>query len=708
MHVDISGTHFVIAVTGIVLSVATAILALVKDFRSVAYRTFAAGMLALAAETIFFLLGLKATRSSEAIYWAKWTLTASAFLPGSWLIFSFSYARENYKEFLAKWKWAVLAAFALHLPLVLLGRGFLFDRFADMTSAGYWIIPLGLSGYVFYVCFLLSSVLILANLEKTLKSSSGKIRWQIKFSLIGIGALFAARIYTSTQILLFSTMDMQLLTTNSSILVVANSLIIFSSIRNHVQRVSKGVSIYVSQDMLYSSLTILMVGLYLLIVGILTKIVVYLGVSDILFQNAFIVFLALVGLAILLFSEHIRYKIRKFVHQHFTRPSYDYRKIWTDFTHKTASLIDIRYLCGAVAKTVSKTFLTSAVSIWLLEDDLNHPVLVASTALPLSQGSDVDERLVALARKMSEQREPIDLSLCEDGSPVSREFLDESKIRYCASLVAGGEFVGFLSLNNPTGVPFSIEEFDLLKTMADQAAGLILNHKLFDNLGRAKEMQAFQTLSAFFVHDLKNVASTLSLTLQNMPVHYDNPEFRSDALKTISGSVSKIQKMCGQLSLLNQKFELQRYECDLNDMVSSTLSGLNLKNAIVTDLNPLPKCLLDPEQVQKVILNMILNASEAGDGEVQIRVGTCLEGNNLVFSISDNGCGMSREFIKGSLFHPFRTTKVRGSGIGLYQSRMIVEAHRGRIEVQSQEGQGSTFRVFLPLMPDATLPGETK
>jgi signal transduction histidine kinase len=65
--------------------------------------------------------------------------------------------------------------------------------------------------------------------------------------------------------------------------------------------------------------------------------------------------------------------------------------------------------------------------------------------------------------------------------------------------------------------------------------------------------------------------------------------------------------------------------------------------------------------------------------------------------VKDNGCGMSREFMDQSLFRPFRTTKAKGTGIGLFQSKMIVEAHNGRIEVDSQEGEGSTFRVLLPV-----------
>ena len=68
-----------------------------------------------------------------------------------------------------------------------------------------------------------------------------------------------------------------------------------------------------------------------------------------------------------------------------------------------------------------------------------------------------------------------------------------------------------------------------------------------------------------------------------------------------------------------------------------------------------------------------------------------------MLSINDNGCGMSKEFMTQSLFRPFRTTKKEGLGIGLFQSRHIVEVHKGQIEVESEEGKGSTFRVILPV-----------
>ncbi|MEN6439691.1 MAG: XrtA/PEP-CTERM system histidine kinase PrsK [Syntrophobacter sp.] len=690
--------QFAIAVVGILLSAATGALALARDFRSFAYRAYALGMAALVVEGVMCLLCMRAVSSEQAAAWARWRFTAAAFIPGSWLLFAFSYARQNYKEFVAEWKWVIAAFFAVPVALVLFfSHGLFVQGRWQSTFQGGWIAPLDWAGYAFFVVFLLACVLIITNLEKTLRTSYGAIRWQIKFSILGIGILFAVRIYTSTQVLLFSMVNTELFKVNNTILVVANVLVILSAIRNRL----RNVDLYVSQEFLYSSFTLLLVGLYLLGTGIVAKLAIYLGFSDLLFQNGLLMFVVLLGVSVLLLSEHMRYKVRIFVQRHFRKPSYDYRNVWTRFTQKTASLIDLRQLCAAVTKTISETFSSSAVSIWLIDEDLNQTVLGGSTAVSLSQAGerDMEKEMAFLTEMMRGRQEPVDLTGPEwDSLPESlRGVFQDAKIRYGASLVAGGEFVGMLTINGRTGEPFSVEDFELLKTFADQTAVLIMNQKLFGRFSRAREMQAFQTVSAFFAHDLKNVASTLSMTLKNMAVHYDNPEFRKDALKMISISNEKIQNMCGRLSMLNQKFELEKCECDLNEIVSSTLAGVNLGCNVVSDLHPVPKACMDGEQVRKVILNLVLNASEALNGLGEIRIATGQEKDSLVFSISDTGRGMTREFIGECLFHPFKTTKKTGSGIGLYQCKMIVEAHKGRIEVNSREGAGSTFRVYLPM-----------
>jgi hypothetical protein len=118
---------------------------------------------------------------------------------------------------------------------------------------------------------------------------------------------------------------------------------------------------------------------------------------------------------------------------------------------------------------------------------------------------------------------------------------------------------------------------------------------------------------------------------------------------------------------------------------------------LIQEFHPIPKLFIDPEQIRKVLINLILNAYEAVGNDGEIRVTTKQTGGWVILSVSDNGCGISKEFIERSLFRPFKTTKKQGMGIGLFQSRMIIEGHGGRIEVESEEGKGSTFKILLPI-----------
>jgi signal transduction histidine kinase len=108
---------------------------------------------------------------------------------------------------------------------------------------------------------------------------------------------------------------------------------------------------------------------------------------------------------------------------------------------------------------------------------------------------------------------------------------------------------------------------------------------------------------------------------------------------------------------------------------------------------------MDPEQMKKVLVNLILNSNEAVGEDGEIVVATEEQDGWVRLSVNDNGCGMSKEFISHFLFRPFQSTKNRGLGIGLFLSKKIVEAQRGRIEVESEEGKGSSFRILLPTAP---------
>jgi putative PEP-CTERM system histidine kinase len=516
--------------------------------------------------------------------------------------------------------------------------------------------------------------------------------------ILGLGSIFAIRIFTTSQVLLFHSIHSSIELLNSAILIIASMLIVFSLFRSGLLN----IDIYLSETMLFRSFTVLIVGIYLLMVGILAKIVSYFNGHHPFFIEALFVFLAFLGLTVILLSNEVRQRIKRLVHLHFRRPHYDYRKEWMEFTQRTSSLLDMKRLCSAMVKMVSDTFGVSSVTIWLVDQAEEKLVQCGSTAFSEVQSQSlriIREGSKEIIRFLKNQRMPVDVDRSEVDLGMNRDFLHEAKIKYCMPLFTGNEFLGIMTLNNRlTDEEFSIEDLDLLKTIADQAAASILNLKMTERIKQAKEMETIQTMSSFFVHDLKNLASKLSMTMQNLPIHFDNPDFREDALRAISDSVNKIDTMSNGLSLLRQEIILRPTEVDFNEVIASTISGLNgCKASIKQELSPLPEFPVDPEQIQKVLTNLVLNANEAIMTDGEIRVSTGQRDGWVVVSVSDNGCGMSKEFMERSLFRPFKTTKKQGMGIGLFQSKMIVEAHQGRIEVESEEGRGSTFKVLLPL-----------
>jgi putative PEP-CTERM system histidine kinase len=240
---------------------------------------------------------------------------------------------------------------------------------------------------------------------------------------------------------------------------------------------------------------------------------------------------------------------------------------------------------------------------------------------------------------------------------------------------------------------------DLLKCIGEQVAATLLKLRLTEEIMERKEREAFQTMSAFLIHDLKNAASTLGLMLENLPTHFDNPAFREDAFRGIGSAASRINQLISRMNALRHELCLKPAELDLNLVVTETLANLNgtLGTKLVTNFDQVPRILADREQLQSVFTNLVLNARDAVGANGRITVETAQQGEWVALSVGDNGCGMTEQFIKNSLFRPFRSTKKEGLGIGMFQSKTIVEAHRGKIHVESELGVGTKFRVILPL-----------
>ncbi|HVM49413.1 MAG TPA: XrtA/PEP-CTERM system histidine kinase PrsK [Candidatus Acidoferrum sp.] len=687
------------------LSAASLALTLVLQQRRTAARwAFAAGMLGFAAESICAGLAAGPGEVAGIARWQRLAFMTLAILPGPWLLFSVTYARGNAREFLARWQIVIAAAFLAPIALAVLCGDETISALAEGTSSAHLIVRLGFCGMALNLMFLLSAVMVLMNLERTFRAAVGTMRWRIKFVVLGLGVLFVARVYTGSQALLFHGGDLMLQSVNAGALLLGCVLMLYGVLRAGLS----DVSVYPSQSLLHRSLTAVVAGVYLLLVGVLAKVVAVLGGDASFPVTAFLVLLALVGLAMLLLSDRVRLVTRRFVSRHFQRPIYDYRTVWRTFTEGTTRCVEQGELCGAVVKLVSEVFQALSVTIWLATDRKDRLNCAASTFLSREEATKLSLEATDAAEVITALRahpEPLDIDASKElwaaalrrSNPV--EFRKGGN-RVCAPLIAGGELLGLLVLGDRVGaVPYTVQDLDLLKCVSEQAAASLLNIELSQKLSQSKQLEAFQAMSAFFVHDLKNTASTLSLMLQNLPVHYQDPQFREDALRGISKTVTHINEIIGRLTELRHELALRSIECDLNDLVVETLKAQDSGGDVRfrQELRPLPKIRVDPAQIRKVITNLVLNARDAVPSGGEIRVETSRNNGWVVLAVADNGCGMTSEFIQRSLFRPFQTTKRKGIGIGMFHCKMIVEAHRGRIEVESAPGKGTAFRVFLPV-----------
>ena len=697
-------TPVILAFVSAFVAAALALAIVLLERRSPARWFFVAGMAVLAVESVFSGLAAGAVLPERVAHWQTWRLCALSFLPETWLLFSLSYARGNARESLVKWRFLLAAAGLAPVGLALLFREDLIVSVGQLAPTYQWLLRLGTPGVVLNLLVLLSVVLVLMNLERTFRASVGTMRWRIKFTLLGLGLLFAVRAYTSSQVLVFRAIDLSLEPINSMALLVACLVMARSLLRTgHFE-----VSVYPSHALLHNSFTLLVAGVYLAIVGVLAKVVTFLG-GDAAFQlKAFLVLVSLVLLAVLLLSDRVRLQTRRLVSRHFHRPLYDYRTVWRTFTEGTARRVEQTDLCEAVVKLVSDIFQALSVTVWLVDEKKEKFLFAASTALSHATAGHLNLDAPDAAQVIAALRghpNPVDLDSAKEIWAAALRRANPAQFRNGANrvgvpLIAGDELLGVMTLGDRVGaVPLSLQDLDLLKAVSDQSAARLLNVRLSQRLSQAKQLEAFQAMSAFFVHDLKNTASTLSLTLQNLPTHYQDSAFREDALRGISRTVTHINELIGRLSLFRQELSVQSVECDLNELVSETLKGHQEKPGveIVKELRPLPKVRLDPDQIRKVLTNLLLNAQEAVGAAGQIRVETSQANGWIILAVADNGCGMTPEFVEARLFRPFQTTKKHGIGIGMFHCKMIIEAHRGRIEVESQPGKGTAFRVLLPL-----------
>lgn len=236
----------------------------------------------------------------------------------------------------------------------------------------------------------------------------------------------------------------------------------------------------------------------------------------------------------------------------------------------------------------------------------------------------------------------------------------------------------------------------------------LMTKRLREQIAREAETRQFESflrLSAMLTHDLKNAIASLSLLVRNMEHQFHREEFRADAMLSLTEATDKLRNLVSKLSepvrSMSGEHGMPRPTdlIQLIDRVLKTAAGpYSTQHKIETRLPESLTATVDAERMEKVVENLVLNALEAmgsDAGVLTVEAGP-LADEKVFFSVRDTGPGMSEAFQNKQLFRPFATTKRKGVGLGLYTCREVVRAHGGEIEVESQKGVGTCFRVVLP------------
>ena len=477
-------------------------LILLRKERQVASWNFLGGMLLLSGQSFLDGFVLGSVDVVEAARWQRAALIVSIPMPAIWLAFSLTYSRGNAWAFLRKWRYVL--AIALLLPIGIATWTGLAIEVRSAHSGGGWWLPFSRDLGALNLLHLAIYALVLSNLEKTLRAAAGTVQWRIKFAVLGLGVIFAARIYTATQGLLYSGQSSDLMVVEALAIILGCGLLAVA----YARRGFADLDVYPSRAVLQSSLTVLLVGGYLVVVGLLAQALAFLGDTSAFRAQAFLILLATVLLGAILLSDRLRLRIRQAITRHFHRPVHDYRAVWASLTKCLSSAFDQRQLSQGLSRLLAGTFEVLSVNVWIADSTRGILALGASTSGEANVGQD-DEKPTRPIPQCDEVKtsRPVFLDQSAPAWVRGLDSLGASQFpngggRVCLPLVAAGEMMGVVILaDRVDGQSYELDELDLLQCIGDQAAAAILRMRMTAELMQAKELEAFQTLSAFFVHD---------------------------------------------------------------------------------------------------------------------------------------------------------------------------------------------------------------
>ncbi len=542
----------------------------------------------------------------------------------------------------------------------------------------------------------------LVCLEQVYRNTGAEHRWSLKFLAIALAAMFSFDLLLYSDAMLFSQINPAWWVARGFASALLVPLIAIAAARNPQWK----LDINISRSVVFHSAALFGAGAYLLLFAAVGYYVRFFGGEWGAIAQTLVLFAAAIGLLVVLMSGTVRARLRVFLSKHFFSYRFDYREQWLRLT-SALSTHDAQApehdLGHRALRALAHAVESRGGALWLRDGDTLHCAATINyrgprDALPAS------EPLVAF---LAEREWVVEIDEWRrhrdryDGLVLPAAFDAHESGWLVVPLMLERALLGLVLLERPLApLVLDWEVRDLLKAAARQAASYLGVQRAVEQLVQAQQFESFNRMSAFVVHDLKNLVAQLSLMVRNAQHHRDNPEFQSDMLATVENVIERMQGLLLQLRAGARPVE-QPAPVGLAGVLEQAVGrrrGLQPEPTLEIDASIAQRSVVaHRDRLERVIGHLLQNAADASTASGIIRVRARAESGEARIDVEDNGAGMSEEFVRTRLFRPFSSTKAHGMGIGTFESREYVRELGGSLEVDSREGAGTTFRIRLPL-----------
>lgn len=566
----------------------------------------------------------------------------------------------------------------------------------------YCLWPVTVGAFNVHVPLVGMLVLALAGvvfLEQIYRNVRKEQRWALKFLVIALGGLFAYDIFLYSYAVLYWQLSISAWAARGFINALLVPLLVVAAARNRQWSLEVGVS----RRVVFYSTSLLVVAFYIIATAIGGYYVRMYGGDWGRVAEITLACLALLVVLLVTFSGQARSLLRVFVYKNFFSFRHDYREQWLRLT-ATLSASDTELALRAVRAMTQ--IMDCPAGALFTRGPADAFVLEVQWNMPVPAGVKFPAHLPAL-EFMRKHRWIYDLDQLHPVKDRQMQAPPEWRALPHAwlvvPLVLEERLIGFVVLAHARARrDLDWEDIDLLRAAGSQVAGALAQAADARRLAEARQFEGFNRLTAFLMHDLKNIAAQQSLLLQNAERHKRNPAFVDDILTTVKNSVQRISGLLQQLR--GDAAPTRQARVPVKAVIEKALDEC-FAHAPRPEYVPPAEDLwvrADAGQLATVLGHLIRNAQDAATAQGHVALSVRSTNGHFTIDIKDDGAGMDEDFIRNRLFEPFFTTKAsKGMGIGAYQAREYVHSLGGALNVDSTPGQGTVMSLQLPLAESA-------